>query len=360
MEINFLKNKKVLITGHTGFKGIWLSLLCHYAGGKIFGISKDIKNNKKFFYQTKNIFTKSYIFDLRNYKKTKKIIGIINPDFIFHLAADALVIDSYKKPYETFHNNFLSSLNVLEVCREKNIKTSFVFITSDKSYKNIEKKKGYLETDSLGGYDPYSGSKAATEMLINSYKMSFFQNNKNIKLAVARAGNVIGGGDFSDNRLVPDAFKQWSLNKNLSIRNPNATRPWQHVLEPLYGYILLAKKLSKRNLIGEIFNFGPHKQKHISAFQLIEKLNVLASSFIKKNSYSIQSTKKKYNESNFLYLNSHKAKKILSWKCILDINKTLKYTSDWYINYYNKKENMYVFSINQIRNYLNEVNKSNS
>lgn len=360
MDINFLKNKKILITGHTGFKGIWLSLLCHYAGGKIFGISKDIKNNKKFFNQIHNIYTKSFIFDLRDYKKLKRIISDINPDFIFHLAADALVIDSYEKPYETFHNNFLSSLSVLEVCREKDLKTSFVFITSDKSYKNIEKNKGYLETDILGGDDPYSGSKAAIEMLINSYKISFFQKYKNTKLAIARAGNVIGGGDFSSNRLVPDAFKHWSLSKKLIIRNPNATRPWQHVLEPLYGYILLAKKLSQKNFIGETFNFGPNKQKHISTFEIIKKLNILSLSFTKQNSYSIKNTKKKYSETNLLYLNSNKAKKKLSWQCILDINKTLKYTSDWYINYYKKNVNMYVFTINQIKDYLNEVKKTNS
>ena len=173
MNLSFLKDKKILITGHTGFKGIWLSLICNMYGAKIIGISKDLKNNKKFYNAICHLNYKNYIFDMRDKNKLKKILNNHKPHFIFHLAAQALVVDSYMDPYETFYNNFISSLNLLEVCRKINFKTNLVFITSDKSYKNVEKKAGYKETDEIGGYDPYSGSKSSIEMLLKSYQKSF-------------------------------------------------------------------------------------------------------------------------------------------------------------------------------------------
>ena len=361
MRINFLKDKTVLITGHTGFKGIWLSIFCTYLGAKVIGISKDIKNNKVFFDSIRPKLFRSFIFDLRNFNKTQKILKKYKPKILFHLAADALVIESYKNPHETFSNNIISSLNLLEICRRNNIKTSIIFITSDKSYKNVEKKKGYLETDELGGSDPYSGSKASIEMIINSYFKSYFSKNISLtKIAVCRAGNVIGGGDFSENRIIPDAFRNWKLKKNIIIRNPLATRPWQHVIEPIYGYILLAKHLSNKKINGQIFNFGPSNRKHINTITLIKKLNKISRNFIKDGSYHIKRDKKKYYEANLLYLNSNKVKNVLGWKCILNLNETLKYTSDWYINYYNKNEKLYYFSINQIKNYLKNVKNSNT
>ena len=284
MNFAFLKDKKILITGHTGFKGIWLSLICNRFGAKVIGISKDFKNNKLFYDNVSNLNYKNYIFDIRDKKKIKKILNLHKPEFIFHLAAQALVFDSYLDPYETFHNNFISSLNILEVCRKLNFKTNFIFITSDKSYKNIEKQAGYTESDKIGGDDPYSGSKSAIEMLINSYQKSFFKNkNSKVRLAVARAGNVIGGGDLSDNRIIPDAFKCWSKNKKLLVRSPYAPRPWQFVLEPLFGYIILAKNLNNKKYIGEVFNFGPKFKKHISTLNLIIKLNHYSRDFAKNN-----------------------------------------------------------------------------
>ena len=361
MMFDFLKNKTILITGHTGFKGTWLSLLCYRLGGKVIGISKDNKNNKVFHNSVKKLNFKNYYFDLRNYKKLEKVLIVHKPKFIFHLAAQALVQDSYSDPYDTFHNNFISSLNLLEICRKKNISTNLIFITSDKSYKNVEKKMGYKETDTLGGEDPYSGSKASLEMLINSYTKSFFMNNKKnkTKIAVARAGNVIGGSDLSKNRIIPDAYKKWHIGKKLFLRNPSSTRPWQFVLEPLFGYLLLAKKLLHNQYIGECFNFGPKYSKHISTEELIKKLNKLSINLVPNNFFYVKKTKGKYNfrESNLLQLNSKKAYRSLGWYCILNIEQTLKYTAKWYIMFYSSK-NILKFTLNQIEDYLNEFKTS--
>jgi CDP-glucose 4,6-dehydratase len=361
MNLNFVNKKKVLITGHTGFKGTWLSLLCNRLGANVIGISKDNINNKSFHNSVKKLNKKNYYFDLREYNKLKKVLVTHKPEFIFHLAAQALVHESYIDPYETFHNNFNSSLNLLECCRILKLKTCLIFITSDKSYKNIEKKSGYKENEKLGGDDPYSGSKASLEMMINSYTKSFFTNNKykNTKLAVARAGNVIGGGDFSKNRIIPDAYKCWYQGKKLLLRNPLSTRPWQFVLEPLIGYILLAKELSKGNLIGESFNFGPKNLNHINTKTLVNKLNKYSESIISENfSYVIKGNKSSnFKESNLLQLNSQKARKLLNWKCILDIDQTLRYTAEWYLMFHEKK-NILNFTLSQIEEYLNDFNSN--
>ena len=361
MNLSFLKDKKVLITGHTGFKGIWLSLICNMFGAKVIGISKNFKNNKKFYNEICHHNYRNYIFDMRDKNGLKRVLDNYKPHFIFHLAAQALVVESYNDPYETFNNNFISSLNLLEVCRKINFKTNLVFITSDKSYKNVEKKAGYKETDEIGGYDPYSGSKSSIEMLLKSYQKSFFYNLKKnkIRIAVARAGNVIGGGDLSENRIIPDAFKCWSKKNKLLIRNPYSTRPWQFVLEPLFGYLLLAKNLNKKKFVGENFNFGPKSKKHISTLLLIKKLNYFSINFIKNNSYYFNKIKNnKFKESNLLQLDSSKAYNELKWKCLLNIDKTLEYTANWYINFYTKKVSLLDFSLNQVENYINENTKN--
>ena len=356
MKFQFLKNKSVLITGHTGFKGSWLALLCNTLGAEVIGISKDNSNNKIFHDSIKNLNKKNYYFDIRNYQRLFKIINKYKPNFIFHLAAQSLVQTSYSNPLETFHNNFNSSLNLLEVCRVLNLNTSFVFITSDKSYKNVEKKSGYKENETLGGDDPYSGSKASLEMLINSYTKSFFLNkNSKTKIAVARAGNVIGGGDLSKNRIIPDAYKSWFKKKKLLLRSPLSTRPWQFVLEPLVGYVLLAEKLSKRQLVGECYNFGPSHTKHINTETLIKKLNKFSSELVPEGCfYILENDKKfKFKESMLLQLNSKKAMHDLNWKCKLNINQSLKYTADWYIKFYNKQDILDITLI-QIREFLND------
>ena len=231
------KNKKILITGHTGFKGTWLTFWLKNVGANICGVSKDIPTNPSFF-KTLKLKNKiiNHRIDIRNLPALKKIVKNFKPDFVFHLAAQSLVKKSYYDPTNTFTTNTIGTCNLLESLRYLKNKCNAVIITSDKSYKNIEILRGYKESDQLGGYDPYSASKGCAEFIIQSYIKSFFKKKKNIRIGITRAGNVIGGGDWSDDRIVPDCFKSWSLNKKVLIRNPNTTRPWQHVLEVISGY----------------------------------------------------------------------------------------------------------------------------
>ena len=245
---NYFRNKKIIVTGHTGFKGSWLTLCLNLLGAKVLGISKDYPTSPSHFKDLnikKNIQNK--IFDITNLKKTKKIFKEFQPDYVFHLAAQAIVSKSFRDPISTFNTNTIGTLNVLESLREVK-KCKAVIITSDKSYKNLEIKRGYSENDIIGGNDPYSGSKGAAELIINSYIKSFFINKKRIKIAIARAGNVIGGGDWSTDRIIPDCVKSWYKNKKITIRSPKSTRPWQHVLDAIRGYLILAIKLDDKKI----------------------------------------------------------------------------------------------------------------
>ena len=348
------KNRKILITGHTGFKGSWLSLWLLKLGATVYGISDKIPtvpSNFKIISKNKNL--KSKFVNIENYLLIKKIIRNYKPDFIFHLAAQALVKNSYDDPKKTFLSNTIGTMNVLEALRGYNKKCCVVLITSDKSYKNLEIKRGYKEDDLLGGYDPYSASKASAEIIIQSYVNSFFKKNKKVMLGVARAGNVIGGGDWAENRLIPDCVKSWSKNQRVTIRNPESTRPWQHVLEAIRGYLTLAVKIDKKQIsIGEAFNFGPNHKKNYPVRDVIkifkEKWNN-ASWIIKK--------KKIFYESNLLKLNCYKAKKVLHYKSVMSFYQTISFTAEWYKNYYSKKRDMYEFSINQINEYEKLVSK---
>lgn len=341
------KNKKVVVTGHTGFKGSWLSLWLYLSGAKVFGISEKIEKISNFQALRLNKRILSKKIDIRNFNKIKRAIKIINPDFVFHLAAQSLVKKSYDAPMLTFSTNSTGTLNILESLRYLKKKCTIVVITSDKSYKNLELRRGYKEEDSLGGVDPYSASKACAELVIKSYFNSFLKKNKNIKIAVARAGNVIGGGDWSKNRLVPDCIKSWRKKKSVVIRNPRSTRPWQHVLEVLSGYLLLAIKLQKSSKInGEAFNFGPKNFQNKRVIELIQEIKKSLPNF----KFKIKNIKNFY-ESKLLKLNSQKAKKKINWSNKLSFNQTVKMTADWYKNYYLKKMNMFNFSSSQILEY---------
>tara|TARA_Y100001970_G_scaffold173242_1_gene211680 strand:- start:6470 stop:7543 length:1074 start_codon:yes stop_codon:yes gene_type:complete len=355
--INFRKNfenKKVLITGHTGFKGSWLCLWLFILGAKIIGISKDIPTKPSHFSSLKlNRKVKSIKLDLNNFKQLSKVIKKHKPDFIFHLAAQAIVSKSYIYPKDTWKSNTFGTLNILESLKLLKKKVNVVLITSDKVYKNLEIKKGYKEHDIIGGEDPYSASKGATEILINSYIKSFFKKGKNISIAIARAGNVIGGGDWSEDRLVPDCIRASSKKRKVIIRNPKSTRPWQHVLESVRGYMMLAIELKKnKNLHGEAFNFGPSSKFEKNVITLVKEMKKnwkLINWEIKKNT--------KYNESNLLKLNSKKAKKLLKWECLLSFKETVKIVTLWYKNYYIKKNDIFLFSKQQINNYQNKILK---
>tara|TARA_B100000767_G_C19748389_1_gene529598 strand:+ start:818 stop:1933 length:1116 start_codon:yes stop_codon:yes gene_type:complete len=354
---NFYKNKKILITGHTGFKGSWLSLWLHMYGAKILGISNSIPTKPSHYklIQLKNLIKEKKL-DIRDYKKLNKEIKNFEPDIIFHLAAQAIVSKSFNNPIETWSTNLNGTLNILESLRFFKKKCTVIFITSDKCYENREINIGYKETDRLGGSDIYSASKASVEIAINSYFQSFIKDNKKILIGIGRAGNVIGGGDWAENRLIPDCVRSTSLLKKLNIRNPNSTRPWQHVLEPLSGYINLGYALSKNlKLNNEAFNFGPPSKNNFSVINVIkemkktwEKINfkVLNKNFIK--------------ESSLLSLNCTKAVKKLKWTPTLTFAETIKETVIWYKKFYNNDyNNLLDLSKKQIVDYVNLAKKRN-
>jgi len=346
------KGSNVLITGHTGFKGSWLTLLLKLLGANITGVSLSVPSQPSLFdilNLKKDI--KDFRFNIFDENKLKKIINELKPDFIFHLAAQPLVFESYKNPLETWQTNLMGTINVLESISILDNKCSIILITSDKVYKNYEKINGYSEGDELGGDDPYSASKAASELAINSYINSKLSKKNNLNIGIGRAGNVIGGGDWAKNRLVPDCVLSWSNSKKVQIRNPSSTRPWQHVLEPLSGYINFAASLdSNINLRNEIFNFGPGIKNIFTVKDLVSKMSDywtkvqwLDSSFENNNP----------NETNLLHLNCDKAEEKLNWKSKWNFDKTVKETINWYKDYY-EKDNKFIKqkSINQINDYL--------
>ena len=349
------KNKRVLITGNTVFKGSWLSYWLNLYGAKVYGFADEIPSKPSFYeaLSLKDDITQVW-GDIRDFKSLSKAINNIKPDFIFHLAAQSLVAKSYDDPALTFSTNFNGTLNLLEIARKYSSKLNIVIITSDKSYKNIEQLWGYKENDLIGGIDPYSASKSATEMLISGYFNSYFKNQKKIKVAIARAGNVIGGGDWSENRIVPDAIRAWSKNKTLNIRNPKSTRPWQHVMEPLSGYITLANTLEKNPTInGEAFNFGPSSDQDYSVEYLLKKMQI----YWPKKSWKVLSAKKFY-ESGLLKLNCEKANLMLNWNSALNIDENIEFTMNWYKNFYEKKD-IRLFTYEQIKLYENIFEERN-
>jgi len=347
--IKTFKNKKIIITGHTGFKGSWLLAFLSTFNCKIFGLSKDIPTTPSHFRLLKfSEKIKNYEIDIRDSKKLDKLIKSIEPDFIFHLAAQSLVKTSYEEPALTFTTNCIGTLNILESVRKINKRCKLILITSDKSYKNLEIKRGYKENDLLGGVDPYSSSKASAELIIQTYLSSFLKTKKNISLAIARAGNVIGGGDWSSDRLIPDCIKSWSKNKKVLLRNPDSTRPWQHVLEALSGYLILAVHLSEnKKLNGQAFNFGPSNLNSYSVLDVVKRMK----NYWKNVSWKKNKKNNSPYESNLLKLNSKKAKKKLNWKSILTFKETINLAITWYKIFYDKKISIYDLSVSQIRFY---------
>ncbi len=338
-KLKIYKDKKILITGHTGFKGSWLSFWLNSLGGRIYGISDGIPTKPSFFKACKvDRLSKNFYFDLKNSFKVKKTINKIKPDFIFHLAAQSLVSKSYNDPDQTWETNLIGTKNVLGALLNYKKKCTVVVVTSDKCYKNIETHRPYDETDILGGIDPYSASKASAEILFNSYYQSFFKNSKYVSLASARAGNVIGGGDWARDRLIPDCVKLWHRNKRVKIRSPKATRPWQHVLEALSGYLLLGYNLKKNKKIsGESFNFGPDLRKSYN----VESILKLAKKNWKSSKWIVQKKKvKTFKEANLLSLNSTKARKVLHWRVKIKIRTVVQFVVLWYQTYYFQKKNL--------------------
>lgn len=270
MRKNFWSGRTVLITGHTGFKGSWLALWLNYLGANVIGISlKPISNPNLFNLLYIDDFAQSNYCDIRDSKLINELLRAAKPEIIFHLAAQPLVMLSYRNPIDTYSTNIMGTLNILDAIRETKFVKVVVAVTSDKVYKNIDSYYPYRESDILGGHDPYSASKAACEILISSYRDAFLQK-QGIALASARAGNVIGGGDWSEDRLIPDAMRAWQVGRTLEIRRPKAIRPWQHVLEPLHGYLTLAEKLWHQPELAGAYNFGPNTHDTATVKDVIE------------------------------------------------------------------------------------------
>lgn len=356
------KNKKVLVTGNTGFKGSWLTIWLLKLGAKVYGISKDIPTNPSMFEELKlsekiNHYTK----DVRNLEDVKSIINNVKPDFVFHLAAQPLVSVSYIDPIETFSTNIMGTVNVLEALRISKHKCIAVMITSDKCYDNVEWVWGYKESDTLGGKDIYSGSKAGAEMVIKSFYYSFFnKKDSNVRVVSTRAGNVIGGGDWAKDRIVPDCIKAWSNRDTVEIRSPKATRPWQHVLEPLSGYLNLGQELyNNKSLNGKSFNFGPKSEYNHTVKTLLEDLSKYWDFKDVLNAYKITGDIK-FHEAGLLKLNCDKALFFLKWVSTLDYETLISFTSIWYYKYYKEEVDMYLLTLTQIEEYEERAKKKNT
>jgi CDP-glucose 4,6-dehydratase len=349
---NSFKGKSVLVTGHTGFKGSWLTAWLKLLGANVTGISLDAPTVPSHFIASR-LFEdiKDLRIDVRNQLSIENAILEAQPDFVFHLAAQSLVRKSYENPIETWQTNVIGTLHVLEALRKLQKSCSVVIVTSDKCYNNVEWSWGYRETDPLGGADPYSASKGAAEFAINSYVKSFFPSaTSKVRIASARAGNVIGGGDWAEDRVIPDCIKSWSTNSPAKLRNPSATRPWQHVLEPLSGYLSLAMELQDNtNLHGEAFNFGPNSQTDRSVLDLVSEM----SRHWSQVKWSIEQTKlNEHYEAGLLKLNCDKASRLLNWRSRLNFSDTVRMTAEWYQFYYQNPAIIQSKSAEQISEYV--------
>lgn len=362
IDKNFWRNKKVLITGHTGFKGGWLSVILNLLGCKVSGYALNPVGKNNFFKhgKVKKILENDIRHSINDLNFLKKKIQKLQPDIIVHLAAQSSVIESFKNPRNTVMTNTIGTYNLLESVKNNKKVKCVLAITTDKVYQNYEDAKYFDENSKLGGDDIYSGSKACCEILVNSYRKSFFQKSQ-CRIATARAGNCFGGGDWTEDRIVKDALESFSKNKTMTLRNPEATRPWQHVIEPLFGYLLLIQKLCSKN--GKEFqgpwNFGPSLKQNLKVInltRLIKKaMNSKSNIIVKKNFKKINNKNIKLFESKHLNINSTKVRKFLKWAPFLTIKESVYLTTDWYKAFKDKK-NLLLISKSQILNYIKKVN----
>ncbi|MFT4804079.1 MAG: CDP-glucose 4,6-dehydratase [Psychroserpens sp.] len=350
---NIYNGKRVLITGHTGFKGSWLTTWLLHLGADIYGVSKDIPTNPSMF---KALGLGSHINhhfeDIRNIDAMRAILNKVKPDFIFHLAAQAIVSDSYENPLETISTNVMGTANVLELARSLEHNCNVVVVTSDKCYENVEWVWGYKETDSMGGKDIYSGSKGAAEVIFHAFQQSFFADHSGyVKLATGRAGNVIGGGDWASDRIIADCMRAWNIGQKVELRCPTATRPWQHVLEPLSGYLTLGKGLAENTMHhGEQYNFGPRSEQNRTVKDLISDLSSYWNFKDPKDAYLVTDNIP-FHEAGLLKLNCDKALFNLKWEANLTYLECVEFVSEWYYEYYHDGKNMLDYTQSQISKY---------
>lgn len=351
---NFYNGRKVLITGHTGFKGSWLSILLKWLGADVYGYALKPNTNPSL-YELAHIdqLVKSTIGDMRDYNLLRETLNRVQPEVLIHMAAQPLVKESYKNPRETYEINVMGTVNLLDILREIRSVRSILNITTDKCYENKEWHWGYRENEPLCGYDPYSNSKSCSELVTSSYRNSFFNPKDHsihgVALASARAGNVIGGGDWADDRLIPDFFRSIMKVETLKIRNPYAIRPWQHVLEPLSGYLTLSEKLYNEGpSYGEGWNFGPQDDDARNVEWITKRICELWGD----NAAFEVDNKPQPHEANYLRLDCTKAKCLLGWNALWNIETTLRMVVDWYKAYQNNAD-MRQVCISQIERYFN-------
>ena len=343
--------KRVLIIGHTGFKGSWLAVWLRMLGAEVAGVALDPPSKPSHFEAAKLASgILDHREDIRDRKALGDVVARVSPDFVFHLAAQPLVRRSYADPCETYETNVIGTLNVLEALRVLDKPCVAVLITSDKCYDNVEWVWGYRETDALGGPDPYSASKGAAEVVIRSHVKSFFPAaTTKVRIGVGRAGNVIGGGDWAEDRIVPDCVRAWSDGREVALRNPMATRPWQHVLEPLSGYLTLAAALHDQPALhGEPFNFGPPAAQNQTVLELVEGMG---KHWDKVRWADVSVSHDGPYESGLLKLNCDKAQHHLRWRAVLGFEETVRLTAEWYRAYYEGHQDIGAVTRAQIQAY---------
>lgn len=336
---NIYKNKRVFLTGHTGFKGSWLAFWLKQLGAEVMGYSNKIPTSPNHF-ELLQLPIASKIGDIRDADTLTETINHFQPDIVFHLAAQPLVRYSYHHPVETFETNVIGTVNVFEACRQSKTVKAIMNITSDKAYENLEIDIAYKETDRMGGYDPYSASKGCAELVVNSYRNSFFNlhqfgDTHHILLGSARAGNVIGGGDWAEDRLIPDIVKNSAAGKPVLIRNPKATRPWQHVLEPLSGYLLLGQRLlEKRKEFADGWNFGPNNNETLQVEEVLAQMKQEWNNL----EYKTELLAGQLHEAKLLKLDCTKANEQLAWIPVWDMPTAIQKTASWYKRFYDANE----------------------
>ena len=352
LKKSFWKGKKVFLTGHTGFKGGWMSIFLSHLGAEVLGFS--LKAQKKsFFNQVKlGSFLHHNEGDIRDLSSLRKVEKKFKPEILIHMAAQPLVIESYEDPVTTYSTNVMGTVNILELIRNSSSLKAGVIITTDKCYENRGLSRGYKETDRMGGYDPYSSSKGSAELIINSYQRSFFSKKQNKKgstcIASVRAGNVIGGGDWAEDRLIPDLVRAAEKREGVKIRNPDAIRPWQHVIEPLLGYLLVAEKLYNKGPSGsDNWNFGP-KRKDLAK---VSEVADLFCSYWGDNLSWLKDSSSIYHEADNLSLNIKKARETLGWVPKWTLAYAIKKTVEWHRKKLSSRE-LFNLSVNQIKEYL--------
>lgn len=348
MDLSFYKDKKVLVSGHTGFKGTWLTRILIEQGANVIGYALAPNDNPSFFALSRNDSQMtSIIGDILDLSKLKKVFDTYQPEIVFHMAAQPLVRLSYEKPVETYNVNVMGTVHIMECIRECTSVKSFINVTTDKVYFNQEIEYGYKEDDRLDGFDPYSNSKSCSELVTNSFKNAFFKG-RDIAISTVRSGNVIGGGDFAKDRIIPDCYRSAYAKKSIVIRNPNSTRPYQHVLETLRAYLLIAKSQWEDTSLAGAYNIGPNNQDTLMTGKLVE---IFCEAWGEESNWIVQQEINAVHEARLLQLDHSKITRVMGWEPIWDAKQAVFQSVVWYKAFISEK-NIQEFMCNQIKEYF--------